>query len=222
MGEVVDANRMASTPYDLSFSTDHKDEVVCEKTLTQDDLAVFRTVSAATLAAGCSAAGCRRCRLQAAGRQGQASCGHAGVAPKGRAPHHSPGLLQAVKDDWYFQMYYDDLPVWGFIGKVEKIIQKSGAAEYKYYVFTHVDFDIKYQGDRVVEINVLTDPHQVRAAGRAAPVPVPGAPSGLAVHQLKLHRRCGAPSGGGHQRGQRRGEGKVQLQRQVDAHHHLL
>jgi hypothetical protein len=27
-------------------------------------------------------------------------------------------VLQAVMDDWYFQMYYDDLPVWGFIGKV--------------------------------------------------------------------------------------------------------
>jgi len=27
---------------------------------------------------------------------------------------------QAVRDDWYFQMYYDDLPVWGFIGKVGK------------------------------------------------------------------------------------------------------
>jgi hypothetical protein len=27
-------------------------------------------------------------------------------------------MLQAVRDDWYFQMYYDNLPVWGFIGKV--------------------------------------------------------------------------------------------------------
>ncbi len=44
MGEVVDANRMASTPYQLSFRTDRKDEVVCEKTLSQDDLSVFRKV----------------------------------------------------------------------------------------------------------------------------------------------------------------------------------
>jgi hypothetical protein len=27
-------------------------------------------------------------------------------------------LVQAVRDDWYYQMYYDNLPVWGFIGKV--------------------------------------------------------------------------------------------------------
>lgn len=25
---------------------------------------------------------------------------------------------KAVKEDYYFQMYYDDLPIWGFIGKV--------------------------------------------------------------------------------------------------------
>jgi hypothetical protein len=31
---------------------------------------------------------------------------------------------QAVKGDWYFQFFYDDLPMWGFVGKVEKIIPK--------------------------------------------------------------------------------------------------
>lgn len=67
--------------------------------------------------------------------------------------------LQAVMDDWYFQMYYDDLPVWGFIGKMEKII-KQGVSEFKYYLFTHIDFDIKYNEDRVIEINVSTDPQQ--------------------------------------------------------------
>lgn len=36
-----------------------------------------------------------------------------------------PPPPQAVRDDWYFQMYYDNLPVWGFIGKVEKIIPKQ-------------------------------------------------------------------------------------------------
>jgi hypothetical protein len=39
--------------------------------------------------------------------------------------------MQAVRDDWYFQMYYDDLPVWGFIGKTEKVIQK-GDAQYRH------------------------------------------------------------------------------------------
>lgn len=44
--------------------------------------------------------------------------------------------------------------------QVEKIIPKAGQPEYKYYLFTHIDFDIKYNDDRVIEINVLADPNQ--------------------------------------------------------------
>lgn len=66
--------------------------------------------------------------------------------------------LQAVKDDWYYQMYYDDLPVWSFVGHVEKEFKAGSAAEFKYYLFTHVNFHIKYNEDRVIEINVETDP----------------------------------------------------------------
>ena len=60
-----------------------------------------------------------------------------------------------------WQMYYDDLPVWGFIGKVEKVV-KTGAR--KYFLFTHFHFEISYNGDEVIEINVSSDP-QVRAVG---------------------------------------------------------
>lgn len=44
LGEVVDANRMASTPYLLNFLTDRL-ETVCEKTLSDADLKSFRKVS---------------------------------------------------------------------------------------------------------------------------------------------------------------------------------
>ena len=56
-------------------------------------------------------------------------------------------------------MYYDDLPVWGFIGKMEKIIH-HGTSELRYYLFTHIEFDIKYNEDKVIEINVSTNPEQ--------------------------------------------------------------
>jgi hypothetical protein len=58
----------------------------------------------------------------------------------------------------HLQMYYDDLPLWGFIGKVEKILWPGQPAEMRYYLFTHVHFDISYNNDRVIEINVSTDP----------------------------------------------------------------
>ncbi|KAL5995470.1 Cellular adhesion and filamentous growth protein [Asimina triloba] len=63
----------------------------------------------------------------------------------------------AVIKDYYFQMYYDDLPIWGFIGKVDKE-GKSDPSEYKYYLYRHLQFDIQYNKDRVIEINVRTDP----------------------------------------------------------------
>jgi hypothetical protein len=43
--------------------------------------------------------------------------------------HCNPIVIQAVRDDWYFQMYFDDLPVWGFVGKVEKIIPNQVGRE---------------------------------------------------------------------------------------------
>jgi transmembrane 9 superfamily protein 1 len=58
----------------------------------------------------------------------------------------------AVKNDYYFQMYYDDLPIWGFVGKTELTGKDT-----KYYLFTHVHFDILYNKDRVIEVNIGYD-----------------------------------------------------------------
>jgi len=60
-------------------------------------------------------------------------------------------------------MFYDDLPIWGFIGKVEKIMSQPSTKSWekhdlRYYLFTHIHFDILYNGDRVIEVNVSTDP----------------------------------------------------------------
>ncbi|CAN4126909.1 unnamed protein product [Withania somnifera] len=64
----------------------------------------------------------------------------------------------AVAKDYYFQMFYDDLPIWGFIGKIDKE-GKSDPSEYKYYLFKHLHFDIHHNKDRVVEVNARTDPN---------------------------------------------------------------
>jgi hypothetical protein len=54
-------------------------------------------------------------------------------------------------------MFYDDLPIWGFIGKVEKVNRK-GKTDILYYLFQHIHFDISYNGNRVIDVNVSTDP----------------------------------------------------------------
>ena len=71
-----------------------------------------------------------------------------------------------MKEDYYFQMFYDDLPIWGFIGKMEKLLLAHGT-DHRYYLFTHVHFDIAFNGDRIIEINVSTDPSQVSSTAQA-------------------------------------------------------
>eukprot|EP00775_Hariotina_reticulata_P013476 gene13476-13602_t len=75
-------------------------------------------------------------------------------------------LRLAVRRDYYFQMFFDDdLPVWGFLGKTEKHRNKSGNEETSYFLFTHFHFDIAYNDDRVIELNVSTaasDPKKTR------------------------------------------------------------
>lgn len=67
----------------------------------------------------------------------------------------------AILSDLYFQMYYDDLPLWGFIGKVE--VENMGLSEggTKYYLFTHLLFDALYNGNQVIEIRAFSDPEHV-------------------------------------------------------------
>lgn len=68
---------------------------------------------------------------------------------------------KAVIKDYYFQMYYDDLPIWGFIGKIEKDEKegKNDPNENKYFLYKHLRFDVLYNRDRVIEIGVHADPN---------------------------------------------------------------
>eukprot|EP00252_Welwitschia_mirabilis_P000896 TRINITY_DN10892_c0_g1_i3.p1 TRINITY_DN10892_c0_g1~~TRINITY_DN10892_c0_g1_i3.p1 ORF type:complete len:594 (+),score=64.95 TRINITY_DN10892_c0_g1_i3:213-1994(+) len=64
---------------------------------------------------------------------------------------------EAIKNDYYFQMYYDDLPLWGFIGKIENENKASGK-EPRYLLYRHLHFEVLYNNDRVIEVSVRTNP----------------------------------------------------------------
>ncbi|KAK9803193.1 hypothetical protein WJX73_001092 [Symbiochloris irregularis] len=76
-------------------------------------------------------------------------------------------LRRAIMRDYYFQMYYDDLPIWGFIGKsAEMAGPEAGSAQgskahMAYLLFSHYHFDIAYNGDRVIDVNVSADPEKM-------------------------------------------------------------
>lgn len=67
----------------------------------------------------------------------------------------------AITSEYYFQMYYDDLPLWGFIGKVDKEDWNLHENGPRYYLFTHVQFDALYNGNQVIEVQAFSDPSYV-------------------------------------------------------------
>lgn len=68
--------------------------------------------------------------------------------------------MQAVESDYYFQMFYDDLPIWGFIGKLEKVSKPSGI-ETRQYIFPHVHFEVLWNLQHIIELNVSTDSNRL-------------------------------------------------------------
>lgn len=65
----------------------------------------------------------------------------------------------AVKKDYYYQMYFDDLPVWGFIGKVEGSLDISNETEPRYYLFKNIQFNVLYNHKQIIEITAFSDPN---------------------------------------------------------------
>ncbi|KAK9144204.1 hypothetical protein Sjap_004107 [Stephania japonica] len=69
-------------------------------------------------------------------------------------------MRKAVSKDYYFQMYYDDLPLWGFMGRVEDE-NNVDPSNNKYFIFKHIHFNVAYNNGRVIEINAQTEPDLV-------------------------------------------------------------
>ncbi|KAJ0020523.1 hypothetical protein Pint_31891 [Pistacia integerrima] len=70
-------------------------------------------------------------------------------------------LRNAVFNDFYFQMYYDGLPLWGYVGKIEEDSRSLSEKRSKYFLFTHVQFDALYNGNQIIEICAFSDPNHI-------------------------------------------------------------
>ncbi|XP_014519708.1 transmembrane 9 superfamily member 5 [Vigna radiata var. radiata] len=67
---------------------------------------------------------------------------------------------RAIDREFYFQFYLDDLPFWGFIGKLEEDRWTPGGGGQNYYLFTHVQFDVLYHENQVIQVNAFGDPNR--------------------------------------------------------------
>jgi len=60
-------------------------------------------------------------------------------------------LSFAIQHDYSYQMYLDDLPVWGLVGKVDS------SDPNQVLLFTHKKIEIGYNGEQIVDVNVTAD-----------------------------------------------------------------
>lgn len=68
-------------------------------------------------------------------------------------------LRAAVLANWYAQFRLDGLPVYTFLGRADAPDARPGAAPVA-RLYTHYHWDLKFNGQRVVEASVRTDPEQ--------------------------------------------------------------
>lgn len=67
------------------------------------------------------------------------------------SPKDAEAFKYAIKNLYSYQMYLDDLPIEGLIGEYKRHERDNRES---YYLFTHRDFRIGYNKDRIVDVNV--------------------------------------------------------------------
>eukprot|EP00794_Sanderia_malayensis_P007043 gene7043-7834_t len=59
-------------------------------------------------------------------------------------------LAYAVQNHYWYQMYIDDLPVWGIVGEI-------GETDDELYIWTHKKFEIGTNVDKIVDVNLTSE-----------------------------------------------------------------
>ena len=71
-------------------------------------------------------------------------------------------LTEAVQQHYWYQMYIDELPIWGMVGEYmmaeqPKAGSNSPSVREQGFVYTHKDFSIAYNGPQIIEVNLTSD-----------------------------------------------------------------
>lgn len=66
---------------------------------------------------------------------------------------------KAVEEEYYFEMHLDELPIWGYVGDFEDDLFFHREAKSHHFIYTHLDFDISYNGNNIIGVNV-SSPHK--------------------------------------------------------------
>lgn len=62
-------------------------------------------------------------------------------------------LQKAVARHYWYELFIDSLPVWGFVGPPPEHTEEVDAR----YVYTHKTFDVAYNGEHIIHVNLTSD-----------------------------------------------------------------
>lgn len=65
-------------------------------------------------------------------------------------PSQAKQFQTAIQHQWFYQMYLDDLPVWGMVGEMKE----SQAGTPEPYVYTKRVLVIQYNQDRIIRVDL--------------------------------------------------------------------
>jgi len=69
-------------------------------------------------------------------------------------------LKDAIHNNYFFEMFVEDLPMWGYIGDVSEedfVKEELEGDSGKTFLFPHLHFYLGYNGDQIVAARVTTD-----------------------------------------------------------------
>jgi len=68
-------------------------------------------------------------------------------------------LKDAINNNYFFEMFVEDLPMWGYLGDIENedMIAGEMMGNSKTYLFTHLNFIIGHNNNQIVSAKVTTD-----------------------------------------------------------------
>ncbi|CAL5229553.1 g12903 [Coccomyxa viridis] len=73
----------------------------------------------------------------------------------------SATFRKAVQRHYWYELFMDDLPVWGFVGPPPEETKD----EEHIYIYTHKSFDINYNDNRIIQVNLTSENPQPIAPG---------------------------------------------------------
>ncbi|UJR35150.1 hypothetical protein I4U23_027919 [Adineta vaga] len=65
-------------------------------------------------------------------------------------PESFDELTYAIKNHYWYQMFIDDLPIWGIVGEMDESGKQA-------YIWTHKKFEVAYNDDRIIDVNLTSE-----------------------------------------------------------------